>query len=116
MTSLLRIQIRFQTFWTKTWLLSTYFLDAQDDDTNYHMDLIAGLANMRARNYGIPEVNMLKAKWWIIPEIATSSAMATGLVCLELYKVIDGEHKLEDYRNTFADLELPPLNSRACSS
>jgi hypothetical protein len=28
----------------------------QDDDTNYHMELIAGLANMRARNYGIPEV------------------------------------------------------------
>lgn len=28
----------------------------QDDDTNYHMDMIAGLANMRARNYSIPEV------------------------------------------------------------
>ena len=64
----------------------------------------------RARNYGIPEVNTLQAKWWIIPEIATSSAMATGLVYLELYKVIDGEHKLEDYRNTFADLELPLLS------
>jgi hypothetical protein len=29
---------------------------AQDDDTNYHMDVIAGLANMRARNYSIQEV------------------------------------------------------------
>jgi hypothetical protein len=28
----------------------------KDDDTNFHMDLIAGLANMRARNYSIPEV------------------------------------------------------------
>lgn len=28
----------------------------KDDDTNYHMDLITGLANMRARNYQIPEV------------------------------------------------------------
>ncbi|KAF2306442.1 hypothetical protein GH714_018112 [Hevea brasiliensis] len=35
----------------------------KDDDTNYHMDLIAGLANMRARNYGIPEVDKLKAKF-----------------------------------------------------
>ncbi|CAN0902154.1 Ubiquitin-activating enzyme E1 2 [Linum grandiflorum] len=82
----------------------------KDDDTNYHMDLIAGLANMRARNYSIPEVDKLKAKFIagrIIPAIATSTAMATGLVCLELYKVLDGGHKIEDYRNTFANLALP---------
>ncbi|XP_021769666.1 ubiquitin-activating enzyme E1 2-like [Chenopodium quinoa] len=82
----------------------------KDDDTNYHMDMIAGLANMRARNYGIPEVDKLKAKFIagrIIPAIATSTAMATGLVCLELYKALDGGHKVEDYRNTFANLALP---------
>nr|KYP36358.1 Ubiquitin-activating enzyme E1 1 [Cajanus cajan] len=82
----------------------------KDDDTNYHMDLIAGLANMRARNYSIPEVDKLKAKFIagrIIPAIATSTAMATGLVCLELYKALDGGHKVEDYRNTFANLALP---------
>ena len=35
----------------------------QDDDTNYHMDLIAGLDNMQARNYSIPGVDKLKDKF-----------------------------------------------------
>jgi len=81
----------------------------KDDDTNFHMDAIAGLSNMRARNYDIPEVDKLKAKFIagrIIPAIATTTAMATGLVCLELYKVFNGA-PIEAYRKTFANLALP---------
>jgi ubiquitin-activating enzyme E1 len=91
---------------------SLSFVNVQDNDANYHMDLIAGLANMRARNYNIPEVDKLKAKFIagrIIPAIATTTAMATGLVCLEFYKVILG-HNMEQYRNTFANLALPLIS------
>lgn len=81
----------------------------KDDDANFHMDMIAGLANMRARNYSIPEVDKLKAKLIagrIIPAIATATAVATGMVCLELYKVLQSK-PIEAYRNTFCNLALP---------
>lgn len=81
----------------------------KDDDTNYHMEAITALANMRARNYEITEVDKLKAKFIagrIIPAIATTTALATGFVCLEIYKVIQSK-KIEDYRNAFGNLALP---------
>ena len=81
----------------------------KDDDTNFHMQFIAGFANMRARNYSIPEVDKLQAKLIagrIIPAIATTTALATGLVCLEMYKVFRNA-PLEAYRDSFANLALP---------
>ncbi|KAJ0987627.1 hypothetical protein J5N97_005983 [Dioscorea zingiberensis] len=80
------------------------------DNKNYHMDFIAGLANLRARNYRIPEVDKLKAKVLsrrMIPLISSSAALAAGLLCLELYKVLAGGHSLEDYRDSHADLVTP---------
>jgi ubiquitin-activating enzyme E1 len=81
----------------------------KDDDTNYHVDFITATSNLRAVNYGIEPADKLKTKGIagkIIPAIATTTSLVSGLVTLELIKAIQKKPRLEDYQNSFANLAI----------
>jgi len=81
----------------------------KDDDSNGHVHYISAVANLRARNYDIQEVDFFKVKHIagkIIPAIATTTAMIVGCVGLEIVKYIL-EKPIDKVRNAFVNLALP---------
>jgi len=79
----------------------------KDDDTNFHIDFITACSNMRAWNYHIESATKTsdgsaisrqetkEKAGRIIPAIATTTAMITGAVCMEMYKLVLGLKKAD---------------------
>ncbi|KAM0688633.1 E1 ubiquitin-activating protein, partial [Conglomerata obtusa] len=85
----------------------------KDDDSNYHIDFIYACANIRAANYRIKEGTRLQVKGIagrIIPAIATTTALISGLSVLEMYKYIFN-CSFKSYKNTYVTLALPLITS-----
>jgi ubiquitin-activating enzyme E1 len=81
----------------------------KDDPTNFHIEFMGGVSNLRARNYKIDEVDNFKVKLIagkIIPAIATTTAMVVGVVGMEVIKFLLNK-PAEVYKNVTINLALP---------
>ena len=84
----------------------------KDDDSNFHIDFINACSNLRARNYKITECDRNKTKMIagkIIPAIATTTAMITGVVSNEVFKFTQGFTDIAKFKNAFCNLALPSI-------
>jgi len=105
-----------------SWRMNTVTFE-KDDERNFHIDFIWASANIRALSYGIRAIDRLETRIKagnIVPAIVTTTALVTGLACLEMFKVIQ-KKPYEAYRNAFVNLAnciyqqsepMPPLKHK----
>ena len=77
-----------------------------DKDDIAHAEWVCLAANLRAKNYGIPGCTLLQCRAIagnIIPAVASTTAMAVGLVCLEIEKWLACAG-LAEFRNSYMNL------------
>jgi len=85
----------------------------KDNDANYHIDIIHAMANCRAVNYKLDEMDWLTTKLKagrIVPALATTTAAIAGLQTLEMVKTIIGVKKV-DMKSAFLNLAVPVLQA-----
>lgn len=82
----------------------------KDDDANMHMDVMMAVANLRARSYRIDEKDkqsIRKTAGKIVPAIATTTALVSGLACVELLKLLQPPRwSLSFFHNSFMNLAI----------
>jgi len=81
----------------------------KDDDTNYHVKFITCCSNCRAENYKISQKDYNTTKGIagkIIPAVATTTSIVSGLIILEMLKFVAGFDNIEDYRSYFCNLAI----------
>ncbi len=83
----------------------------KDNDDNFHIDFIHAMANVRAANYKLDEMDWITVKikaGRIVPALATTTAAIAALQTIELIKYLK-DAKLVEYRNSFLNLAVPSL-------
>jgi len=83
----------------------------KDNDENYHVDFVHAMANVRAQNYKLDEMDWITVKikaGKIVPALATTTAAIAGLQTIELIKYLK-DCKLVEFRNSFLNLAVPSL-------
>jgi len=87
-----------------------------EKDDDLHVTLITAASNLRARNYRIGERNKHESKGIagkIIPAIATTTALVSGLICMEMFKLHGGggsaAASLTPFRSASLNLAIPFL-------
>ena len=88
----------------------------KDDDSTGHIKFITACSNLRAMNYSINPVSEFETKGIagkIIPALATTTAVVSGLVSIELLKLIKANKKpqIDNFKNTFISLGISFIGS-----
>ena len=80
----------------------------KDDDSNHHIEFITSCSNLRAENYDIEPADFFKTKMIagkIIPAMITTTAVVSGLECIEFYKIIQ-KKPIEQYDVYYLNLAV----------
>ena len=80
----------------------------KDNDLKGHIDFIFSCSTLRARNYNIKEIDKQKLKMIagkIVPSLATTTAAITGIVCLQLYTLIQ-TNQIKYFKNCYLNLAV----------
>ena len=80
----------------------------KDNDLKGHIDFIFSCSTIRARNYNIKEIDKQKLKMIagkIVPSLATTTAAITGIVCLQLYTLIQ-TNQINYFKNCYLNLAI----------